>query len=101
MQARVTRDTNVEMEDPGVDESKPSPSTACGENPVVECDERANAPPQNFVAEVGVIPTTAETFIANVVHLREIQEDGEALNESAHSLTYWVGVHGLDLAPPP
>jgi hypothetical protein len=55
--------------DPGMEESKPSFNIACGENPVVECDDPANAAPQNLVAEVGVIPTTAETFVANVVHL--------------------------------
>lgn len=64
-------DTNVDIADPGADRSKPSLIAACGENPVVECDEPApaNATPQNFVADFGVIPITADMFVANVVHL--------------------------------
>ena len=44
---------------------------AWGENPVVECEEKANAAPQNLVDEDRFKPTAAVTLLAKVVHLFE------------------------------
>lgn len=42
---------------------------ACGEKPVVLCDEPAKDAPRNLVVDVELRLAAAETFVANVIHL--------------------------------
>ena len=43
-----------------------------GEKEDVECEDPANAAPMNFGPEPEVIPPAADTFVANVVHLKQM-----------------------------
>lgn len=54
---------------PAADERTPSLNIACGEKPVVECDDPAKAAPQNLGAVPIAALTPAVTLVANVVHL--------------------------------
>jgi hypothetical protein len=59
----------VEIKAPAEEDRTPSAKIACGENPVVVCEDPAKAPPQNF-GEIEVNELIAAvTLVANVVHL--------------------------------
>jgi hypothetical protein len=59
----------VEIKAPAGEDRTPSAKIACGENPVVVCEDPAKAPPQNF-GEIEVNELIAAvTLVANVVHL--------------------------------
>lgn len=59
----------VEMKSPAGLLKIPSLIIACGENPEVVCEEPANDAPHNLVLELDEIPTAADIFAANTVHL--------------------------------
>ena len=61
----------MEIKEPGEDESIPSWKIACGEKPLVECELAAKDPPQNFVKEDADNWATADTLVANSIHLAE------------------------------
>jgi hypothetical protein len=55
----------VEIIEPGKDKRIPSSKIACGEKPLVECDDPAKDAPKNDVEE----GTRADTLVANAIHL--------------------------------
>lgn len=59
----------VEMRPPVGLSKSPSLNIACGENPEAVWEEPANDAPHNLVLELGEIPTAADIFAANTVHL--------------------------------
>jgi len=59
----------VEMRSPAGLSKIPSLKIACGENPEVVWEEPANDAPHNLVLELDEIPTAADIFAANTVHL--------------------------------
>ena len=63
------RSTYTLIRDPALESRIPALKILCGENPGMLCDDSAKAAPINFVFEVEVIPTAAETLVARVVHL--------------------------------
>ena len=53
----------VEILEPGEDERIPSLKMACGEKPLVECEDAAKDAPKNGVED------KVETLVANSIHL--------------------------------
>ena len=56
---------HVEIIEPGKEKRIPRSKIACGENPLVECEDPAKDAPQNDVEE----GTNADTLVANLIHL--------------------------------
>lgn len=46
----------------------------CGEKPLVESEDSANAPPQNGTLVLSTALAIADTFVANFVHLRRSEK---------------------------
>jgi hypothetical protein len=57
------------MSFPGAEFNIPALNIACGEKPVVLCEEPAKDAPRNFVVDVELSPAAAETFVPNAIHL--------------------------------
>lgn len=62
----LKRKTYVEILEPGEDKRIPSSKIACGEKPLVECEEAAKDAPKN---DVGGDKANADTLVANSIHL--------------------------------
>lgn len=61
--------SHVEINDPAAELRMPLLKMPWGEKPVDEWEESAKAPPHNLVADVDESWATAETLVANLVHL--------------------------------
>ena len=56
---------HVEIIEPGKEKRIPSSKIACGEKPLVECEDAAKDAPKNDVEE----GMNADTLVANSIHL--------------------------------